>query len=87
MVLLPKKPMKEDIMMKELVGLHRPKLIMVLIIKKQKLLGILTDGDLKIKEDINKFKNGELVEPKKTHSVLSRSSHTSKMEKIFKRWN
>ena len=45
MILLPKKPMKRRYLMKELDGLQQVKLTMESIIKKPKLLLILTDGD------------------------------------------
>ena len=45
MILLPKKPMKRDILTKGLVGLQQVKLTMGLTIKRQRQSNIWTDGD------------------------------------------
>ena len=85
MILLPEKPMKRRYFDERVGWFTTSQTDYGIDNQEAKTIKYLDRWRLEVKDkDIEKFKAGELVEPKKTNCLLYRSGNTKKMEKIFK---
>ena len=88
MILLPKEPMKRRYYDERVGWFTTSQTDYGIDNQEAETVRYLDRWRLEIKdEDIEKYKRGELVEPKKTYRILCGQSNSKKVEKIFKTGN